>query len=322
MAVVHADGNGMGQRIRKLLQGVSGNRKQIDLLREFSNSSHQAAATAIEKIKEDLQRNSHQQESGKLVWFPVGATEEMRKRLPQVVADEGKLPFREIITGGDDVTFVTDGLLGLSLAKLYLDYYREQLLADGKPAIGRAGIAIVNTHYPFAQAYALAESLAGNAKKAGQDGTEQSIDWHFAVNGLTRSLAELRKQVYTVPAGSLHTRPKQLGVNADQVNSWAQFETQLQIFQSDTWLDQRGKLKGLMPVLRRGKEMVAAHRVNYGLKELPQVNGKGGNGWLDLVKPNDGTGLKDEIETVCASYDAIEAADFTILLNTYNGGGK
>ena len=217
----------------------------------------------------------------------------------------GKIPFREIIVGGDDVTFVTDGLLGLALAKKYLDFYRQYDLADEEPALGRAGIAIVNTHYPFAQAYDLAEDLAQSAKTAGEDGRVQSLDWHFAVNGLTESLKDLRERNYSTDSGTLHTRPKQINNNTNQIDSWAQFEEQIKTFQNDEWLSMRNKLKDLLPILRQGATMTAAYRANHpSLPDLPSQQGDSKDGWIGRV---------------CVHYDALEAADFVILPDALGG---
>ena len=77
---------------------------------------------------------------------------------------EERLPFRPIVFGGDDVTFVCEGRLGLPLAAHYLTRLASEILPDGDPLYARAGIAIVKTHYPFARAYELAGRLGDSAK--------------------------------------------------------------------------------------------------------------------------------------------------------------
>ena len=66
---------------------------------------------------------------------------------------------RALVFGGDDVTFVCDGRLGLSLATLYAREFAAETAKRPEcgPLTARAGIAIVKTHYPFARAYALAD---------------------------------------------------------------------------------------------------------------------------------------------------------------------
>src|SRR5579884_3604366 len=78
------------------------------------------------------------------------------------------LPFRPIVFGGDDVTFVCDGRLGLSLATMYLREFEKRTAAaklgkDGGSLTACAGIAIVKSHYPFARAYELADELSKTA---------------------------------------------------------------------------------------------------------------------------------------------------------------
>ena len=70
------------------------------------------------------------------------------------------LPFRPLVYGGDDVTFVCDGRLGLELAAIYLQAFEKE-----KDFTACAGICVVKTHYPFARAYQLSEELCRKAKK-------------------------------------------------------------------------------------------------------------------------------------------------------------
>ena len=85
-------------------------------------------------------------------------------------------PVRPLIFGGDDLTLVCDGRLGLALAAVYLKAFhthttsefsrldfpdRDKKISDElkKPAYACAGVAIVKTHYPFARAYKLSSAL-------------------------------------------------------------------------------------------------------------------------------------------------------------------
>ncbi|PJF37524.1 MAG: hypothetical protein CUN55_21625, partial [Phototrophicales bacterium] len=75
------------------------------------------------------------------------------------------------------------------------------------PLTACAGIAIVKAHYPFAQAYDLAEELTSNAKQARHSFDEEdapsAIDWHVTAGGLYGDLEVIREREYQVAEGSL-----------------------------------------------------------------------------------------------------------------------
>lgn len=307
MAVVHADGNRMGERIKALGSDCAApekNREYVHRLRTFSQSAHEAAQTALQDTALHLLK-AKRWDSQKKEWCwqrQNGVQPADRERLPKVVLKDNLFPFRPIVFGGDDVTFVCDGRVGLALAQHYLTTYGEQELADGKKAVGRAGIAIVNTHYPFAQAYGLAEELASSAKSEGEAGKLASLDWHFGVNGVLDPLKAIRETSYTVTGGSLHFRPVRLA-GKDRPN-WATFTGLVSQFQiGDEWRNKRSKLKGLQTALRGGPTETRAYLLKYGLQSLPQV---------DASKPQFET--DGWVGGRCPYFDALEAMDFFIPL--------
>jgi hypothetical protein len=252
----------------------------------------------------------HRDSEGKWCWQRQNSSEADQQRLPKVLQNKNRegellLPFRPVVFGGDDVTFVCDGRLGLALARHYLHVYGQQELADGAKAVGRAGIAIVNAHYPFARAYTLAETLAQSAKTVGDDGKLAILDWHFGVNGVLDSLGDIRATSYTVPAGPLHMRPVRL-VAKDEFDRrhWGVFDRLVAAFQiQEPWRDMRGKLKDLQTALRSGPLSTRAFCTNYRLPRLPQVDKNQPDferdGWFGGQ---------------CPYFDALEAMDFFIPL--------
>ena len=62
-----------------------------------------------------------------------------------------------------------------------------------------AGIAVVKTHYPFARAYELSQSLTESAKSYAReeaDGNLSALDWHFAAGGLLGKLKKTRDALF------------------------------------------------------------------------------------------------------------------------------
>jgi hypothetical protein len=110
-----------------------------------------------------------------------------------------------LVYGGDDVTFVCDGRLGLALAALYLEKFEQHTASDDEQFFACAGVSIAKAHYPFARSYSLSNELCKSAKQLvrSNDQSASAIDWHLAASGLLGSLKEIRQREYHVPYGSV-----------------------------------------------------------------------------------------------------------------------
>ena len=309
IAVVHADGIGMGKRVQVIADEHSDdNRKYIGAIREFSRLVEHATKTALQTSVDRLQDSINKVDKVD----KIGGVVEIHEN------DRGKklLPFRPIVFGGDDVTFVCDGRLGLTLAELYLRELAspDLKLSDGDPIYARAGIAIVKTHYPFSRAFALAENLAKSAKKyiiEKQKSDENNLiamDWHFAASGPIGDLDEIRKREYTVDSGKLYMRPVRLGKSIDSDwHSWDTFTNIMEDFR-DNWVDKRNKIMSLRDALRAGPETVEQFVTLYAQK-LPEI------------KTNSDSDTRGWVDGCCTCFDAIEAMDFFVPLKN-EGSGK
>ncbi|NES18970.1 MAG: hypothetical protein F6K41_08585 [Symploca sp. SIO3E6] len=294
IAVAHIDGNRMGKRFEDYGKRQSDNREFIIAMRKLSWGVSEANRKALEAV-------------GSAV---IKLIDEEKFEIK-----ENYLPFRPIVYGGDDVTFVCDGRLGLSLAVKFLEKFEEftQDLPDEKgKATACAGIAIVKTHYPFARSYALSEALCSQAKqwmKKETDNYEKplfsALDWHIAASGLLGSIGEIRKREYLVqipeldqPA-SLTMRPMRSHPCKNQWRTWTGFAKVVNDFNThQDWKECRNKVMALREVLRQGKQATEQFRQAYNLDSLPafpeanSVLAK--EGWYDI----------------CGYFDAIEAMDF------------
>lgn len=310
IAIVHADGNRMGERIKKLGDVFSfpmDNRKYINLLRAFSESSKAAANKALILTLEKLVGAIQDDKDGQFIQRKLDVQTEHMQSLPRVNIRKKMLPFRPIVFGGDDVTFICDGRLGLALAKEYLGNYGSQIIeGDNKLAVGRAGVAITPSHYPFSRGYELAEELAGYAKQAGKEGSVQSLDWHFGTNGIVESISTIRSRSYQVAGKDLTMRPVCLSGNNGDIYDFSTFETIVKEFQvGEKWAKRRNKVKALPGLLRGGGEKVSAYLENALLPDLPrdsrlmQFDDLKRTGWL---------------VDKCIYFDALEAMDFYVPL--------
>ncbi len=150
LAVIHADGNGLGTVLGKLslgLQDKPGN-YTIKAFRDFSvnleKSTIKAAREAFNKV------------------FP-------RK--------DKRIPFRPVILGGDDLTVIIQAEMALDFASLFLQYFEEEtskmlggFFKENNININNltacAGIAYVKESYPFHYSAHMADLLCKDAKKA------------------------------------------------------------------------------------------------------------------------------------------------------------
>jgi hypothetical protein len=309
MAIVHADGNGMGDRFKDYARDKA-DREYINAIRELSQKINQAGINALKAVADQVIKLSDGQ---------------LQQQFNITVRDGKKyLPFRPIVYGGDDVTFICDGRLGLTLAALYLKEFESQQVPDGKDLTACAGIAIVKTHYPFARAYQLSEALCRNAKNFMRDEKERlrcsdfsALDWHIAASGLLGSIGEIRKQEYQVPEGNLTMRPVYLHSDSDWRN-WDNFSEVVDKFNNHRdWAGCRNKVISLRENLRQGADKTKQFLKANGFDEnyLPIFTAARNDdfhksGWID-----DRTN-----ERVCGYFDAIEAMEFHIPLTEKTSG--
>ncbi len=308
LAVVHADGNGMGQRFMRLLKDhatAAENRKCLGAMRGLSQAIAAAGETALGATLARLERSFRHEEMARY----VSGLERDR---------DGKtiMPFRPLVFGGDDITFVCDGVLGLGLAAIFLAEF-ERAAAQlpygepGKPASACAGVVIFKSHYPFSRAYDLCEELCKETKAALRlkEIHGSGIDWHIAMSGINGSLSAIRQREYQLAAGDdlcirpLTLRPQTQSV-AYQWRTWETFTQLAQHFHTGQRDDEvedsktlpRSKVKALREVLREGPQAAQSFitTAKIALPELPNADAAK-SGWVGQR---------------CVYFDVIEALDF------------
>ncbi|MCS3924845.1 hypothetical protein [Methanosalsum natronophilum] len=320
IAVVHADGNDMGKRVQAITstkENRESNRKYIDAIRKFSlnveNTTISTIVSTIDQLLESIDTMCSQTDDEKLKETIEGMIRPNDKS-NSFKGFKKLLPFRPIIVGGDDLTFVCDGRLGLTLTELYLENLKKApKLSDGKPISAKAGIAIVNSHYPFTRAVELAESLASSAKDILRDINKEdvsSMDWHFGSSGTLEGLDNIRNNTYTVnlnnKLGKLHMRPVFVGdPGAPKWRTWDNFCKIISEFKGEEWSKRKNKLKTIREKLPEGPDSVEKYLQFYELDEKPG---------LPEIPNNPATRTSGWIGDTCTCFDAIEALDFFIPL--------
>lgn len=214
LAVVHADGNGLGEIFLNFAEHVqcdapdigTKNKAYVDQCRRFSLAldvcTQEAFKTALSNL---IQRHPQS-------WF--------------------KLPVLPIVLGGDDLTVVCDGRVALQLTYDFLQEFENQTKNDTGPFDGIipqivrraftakrlsacAGIAIVKPHFPFSAAYDLAEELIVSAKRVKKLVTDpnkstddqktpwpcSSLDFHALYDSSSSELDTIRGKLrYRIPS--------------------------------------------------------------------------------------------------------------------------
>ncbi len=308
IAVVHTDGNGMGKRVEAVGKSATDNKRWVNSVSALSNSIREKNTFALQRTIEFLLDNLSEDHTA-----IVGENGESIE-LIQTETDARKryLPFRPLIFGGDDLTFVCDARIALDLTVFYLRELGKLTLSDNKPLYARAGIAIVKSHYPFARAYQLAEDLAQSAKEkiTELDDTNKEVyalDWHVAMSGLFGSIEEIRRREYTVPQGKLNMRP--LSLRKEGWQYWENFESVIKEFQiADRWKGKRNKVKALREALRGGSNETQKFLRSYQIGKLPNIEGRSGienDGW--------------NVSNICGYFDAIEMLDLYLPLSERYG---
>lgn len=232
------------------------------------------------------------------------------------------LPLRPIIIGGDDITFICPGRMGLQYAQTFIDYVNSEDLLDKdlynyiKKETGKqiskslsccAGVAIVPAKYPFFRAYELAEQLCDEAKTLSRKDDGNYLDFAILHGEKYGDIKMLRKEQYESANGNLHYGPYNvLGKETDK-KSIKGLLALSRALAGDKM--PRNKVKNLRRVLHEDK-----HSMSIFLENCPEI--------CELVKKENKLATvtaddlwdkfedKDKVTFATRYIDAIEAIDF------------
>lgn len=233
IAIVHADGNGMGQRFMRC--------EDLPILRRLSASVSSLADNAMTKLIEYIVNLFNDETLSEKNGFKLNETD--NKKI---------LPIRPIIVGGDDITFVCEGRLGVHLAEKLIGFMTETQIMN-EPVSACAGIAVVHTKYPFYRAYTLAEELTKKAKKSSRPIPGSSwLSFLIASSGFSGSLDDIIETMFSTPNGNLYGGPYRI----DTVDSLYNLKNNIKILTQGKERWPQSKLMGLRDVLRQDKASI------------------------------------------------------------------
>lgn len=262
IAIVHIDGNNMGERFQNVASLAEMRQLAHTVETATRSAFKQMLETLIAKLGSDLKKSEDERNDDS--FLGIHLTEKNGRYL---------LPVRPIILGGDDITFVCDGRLGIYLAKLFMEAFEQQPIPNLSSC---AGIAITHTKYPFHRGYEMAAALCRNAKQVRKQENNNGswLDFQLIYASMTDELGEIRQQQYRVSEGSLLMRPYKLNDTAS-VNGLEMALVQTVRFKK--W--PANKRKELRHVLSQDKtkheEFVTA--LEYRKLKLPEYTGENFN---------------------------------------------
>lgn len=218
IAVIHIDGNNMALRIRKLIEGIDDYNTAVNTMRGISHNIKYAYLNTFEKMKKKFDNMDIKDDE-------TGSS--LVKRF-----------VRKVIVAGDDITYVCNAYIALDTVRYFCEEISKLTMKGGnsKEEIQEygfsvcAGIAYVNSHFPFSIAYEVAESCCDSAKTAAKNSDNKAyyrncqainkedynkqdkdcfektgnfVDFQICKNVQCKDLKQTRKKEFITPAGEL-----------------------------------------------------------------------------------------------------------------------
>ncbi|MCL1791950.1 MAG: hypothetical protein FWG40_11535 [Peptococcaceae bacterium] len=192
IAIIHADGNNMGNQISDFMETLGNYDTAVPKMRKFSDTIDKCYENARNITLEAFKEKYSEYLTGLQEIYASG------KKFP-------KTPLLKLVDDGDDTTIVICGRFALDFAVRLL---REiEKTPSEKKQTACAGVVIFHSHYPFSEAYKLAEELCSNAKKRSRRNEGSYIDFQLHQSGGISDLSTLRDKLYTVGDKSILRRP-------------------------------------------------------------------------------------------------------------------
>jgi hypothetical protein len=349
LAIVHADGNGLGEIFLNFGEYTKNNRDYIEKYRKFSlaldKCTEKAFLSSLDSFKNEK---------------------------------EGLIPVIPLILGGDDLTVICDGKSALKFIEEFLINFEIETSCkehfDGIiPTIAKvalkverlsacAGIAIIKPHFPFSVAYELSESLMQSAKnvkkKVFDNETDKpypcsALDFHVLYDSSDVEFEVIRKKLEVkslleVPNSQeiqekilLYTRPYVItdinkienaaGKDWAEFHSWEKLKSKVRILVA-TNTEQEGRRKlpssqmhDLRTGLFMGKKVADARykliRDRYRNERIVELVGSEDSLFQQEPKTETKTETATKTETqiyMAGLLDAIDVADFLYMEDKNN----
>ena len=193
LAICHIDGNSMGIHIRECMQEVVSYEEAITTMRQLSID----IASIFRKTFDEM---------------CLYMDELSRKIKP------GVRLYRELVVAGDDITFICNA----SLARRAVEFFLRRIV--DKEYTACAGIAYFNSHFPFSDAYQVAEACCSSAKSCAKLPQHRGangmigcyMDFQICTNVRAADLKSYRDKHYLAEGEYIISRPYYVSSVADR----------------------------------------------------------------------------------------------------------
>lgn len=171
IAIIHADGNGLGQ----VVQGFKDKKPFKKFSSDLDNANTRAAQRAYHAIAAQ---------------YGLGA----------------EIPIRPVVLSGDDFTMICRAEFAFEYAKAFIEAFEDETEKMGYPLTACAGIAFMKSAFPFYYGYEMAEALCAAAKKDAktsattQQAAPSCILFYKIEDSFTESYEDIRARVLTTKA--------------------------------------------------------------------------------------------------------------------------
>lgn len=207
LALVHMDGNSLGKRIMNIMKDVDDYPTAIKKMRKLSIGIDDTFKKAYESMEE---------------WMD---TQE------KYFSNHKNKKHRKIVLAGDDICFICNPKLVFKALTHFLKNLNEQNVDfmkknenDKAPIFSAcAGIAFFNSHFPFSDAYQVAEACCENAKEraksaecSNNDLVGNFIDFQMCTNINASNLDAYRDKHYKLKGEMFINRPYYVNVKNDR----------------------------------------------------------------------------------------------------------
>ncbi|MHA1339366.1 MAG: Cas10/Cmr2 second palm domain-containing protein [Promethearchaeota archaeon] len=192
VALVYIDGNNTGDRIKRCQTLGELRRISINLRQSIYNSFREMLRCLVRVMDNEILSKDNGfnfvNENGKTI-----------------------LPLRPILIGGDDISFISEGRLGLWLAEVFMENFIKGKIGNERiSACG--GIAIIKTKYPLYRAFRLAKYLLYKSKRFSRNKKDSSyLDYHISFAGWRGETFD--ENYYNALGGNLHFGPYRIDLD-------------------------------------------------------------------------------------------------------------
>jgi len=274
IGVIHVDGNNVGNRLNKLVQGWVSSKLDddeiIQRIRDVSSALTKGLSLIIDRLISATLESINTSGNNRFKLEVSGSDNGFEL---QTENDTLLLPIRPVLRAGDDVTLITDARIALSLAEIAVNAFKEMkvpFMTDGVPLTACAGVAIGGVHAPLYRAYGQSEELCRSAKRWVKlhDFAGGAIDWNIDNMSTVRSLVMIRTQDYgpitdkTMNEYQLTLKPYPIEGSLQSGHySWewlsrSVLSNEVPGLLSNLWLRHRSKLLELRDLVRQGPEVI------------------------------------------------------------------